>query len=213
MNNTEVLDWMLERLGGRRNFSRSTLLLELNAKIKEFERGSFLPWFLEGLWETTISTGTSSLALPTDFLQEVENGALELVAATGRFVYPKKRPFEAMQLIRQNFPEGGVPSYYSVWGGQLHVAPTPLSDYALTLPYFKKTPEVTDAAVDATSWLAEATNFISYSTLADVSANELKDDSSASKFRTLAAEAYARLYRYNEARQHTNADYVIGEDS
>ena len=213
MNNSDVLDSMLQRLGNRRNFSRETLLIELNAKIAELERGSFLPWFLEGLWETTLSAGTRSLAVPTDFLQEVENGKLELVTATGRCLYPKKRPFEVVQAAWQNYPDGGEPFVYALWAGAVHFAPTPMANYSFSLPYFKKTGEIADTATPVSNWLANAYNFIVYQTLVDVSANNLKDNESAVTFSNLANSAYARLYKYNEARQHTNRDYNIGEDS
>jgi hypothetical protein len=213
MNNSDVLDSMLQRLGNRRNFSRETLLIELNAKIAELERGSFLPWFLEGIWETTLSVGTRSLDVPADFLQEIENGKLELVSASGRFLYPKKRPYEVVQAAWQNYPEGGEPFVYALWADQVHFGPEPSSAYQLILPYFKKTLEVTDTATPVSSWLAEAYNFIVYQTLVDISANNLKDNESAMTFSNLANSAYARLYKYNEARQHTNRDYNIGEDS
>ena len=213
MNNSDVLDSMLQRLGNRRNFSRETLLIELNAKIAEVERGSFLPWFLEGLWEEALNIGTRSLTVPADFLQEVEGGKLELVAASGRFFYPEKRPYEVTQAAWQNYPEGGEPCVYSLWAGKVHFAPEPTAAYSFSLPYYKQTPEVTDTATPVTSWLANAYNFIVYQTLVDISANNLKDNESAATFSNLANSAYARLYKYNEARQHTNRDYNIGEDS
>ena len=210
MTNSQFLNLLIERLGARRNFSRPLLLLEINAKIEEFERGSFCPWFLEAKWEEVIPAGERSIALPEDFLKEVEDGILELVSEASQVLYPKKRPIEILQQIRQAQPEGGTPSHYAIWAGELHLAPTPLSTFAITLPYFKMTAPVEDNAGNVTSWLKEAKNFISYIVLTDVSANELKDDASAAKFKALASEAYARLYKYNESRQHINADYQIG---
>jgi hypothetical protein len=211
MNNSQVLDLMIQRMGNRKNFSRDTLLLEMNSKIQELEVGSFLPWFLEGMWEEA-GVDVPSLSLPEDFLQEVEDGKLELVSEVGKFIYPKKRPFEKVQEVWQVYPEGGEPRIYAIWGGQLHLAPRPVAPYVLSLPYFKQTPEVADGEEEVTSWLKHALNFITYATLVDVSSNNLRDTEAANRFSSLAGKAYSTLYRHNEARQHTNADYNIGEE-
>lgn len=212
MNNSEALDLMIKRLGNRKNFPREELLMELNLKIKEKERGSFLPWFLEATHEVEIVPPASYIELPADFLREFEGGQLELVTAAGYTTYPVKRSYEVITQTYKDYVEAGPPGAYAIYGGRLYLAPRPDTTYLVSLPYLRKSAEVVDDATEVSDWLAEAFNFITYAALMDIAANNLKDDNSAQKFSGLANAAFVELYKYHESRQHTNADYNIGEE-
>lgn len=212
MNNSEVLDVMISRLGNRKNFPREELLRELNLKIEEKERGSFLPWFLESVHEVTITPPASYIELPADFLREFEGGQLELVTAAGYTTYPVKRPYEVITQTYKDYVEAGVPGAYAIYAGRLYLAPRPDVEYLVSLPYIRRSTTVLDDNSQVTDWLANAFNFIIYATLVDVAANNLKDDNSATKFANLANSAFVELYKYHESRQHTNADYNIGDE-
>jgi hypothetical protein len=202
---------MIARLGKRKNFPREELIDELNMKISEKERGSFIPWFLESTFEVVVAAQDQVVELPADFLREVEGGVLELTAASGQFLYPKKRPHEAVMSVWQVYPNGGIPDIYSIFDGKIHLAPRPIYQYELVLPYYAKSPEVQDNDEDVTGWLEHAFNYIVYDTLVDVSSNNLKDEASAARFKVRADAAFVELFKYNESRQHVNADYNIGD--
>jgi len=92
----------------------------------------------------TLTSGTDTVALPTDFV-EVKTATVQT------------SPLQPMTFVTQsqlilNWPNGttGVPSEYTIQGANMKVGETPDSGYNVELAYYQQIP---DLATNSTNWL------------------------------------------------------------
>ena len=203
--NSAVLDNMLQRLADRKSPElRLRLLFELNRKLDELEMKATLPWFLEDRWVAALSQGAESVALPDDFIREMEGGELKLTFSDGLLV-PKKTTEDMVDLSAV-----GPPQYYYLLGETLYFYPVLDRDYTMKLAYYKATEAVVDNAQPVSNlWLKNAYNYTVAATLRSFAMVHLQSDEMAVRFGTEEKVASDLLWKLHEARQHTNADYKI----
>lgn len=215
MTNAEALTLMMARLAGRSAVStRALLLIELNEKIKQLEIGPLKPWFMEaasvGL-TTTAAVQTS--ALPTDFIEEYEDGALRIADLDGvwRDPDPKKVSIEVLERETDGV-DPALPAGYAIFGANIYWGPAPDQDYAYKLKYYKfSTAVVDDDTPIANPWLLNFFNFTTLATMHHFALLHLQGTDIANKIKpelTVAADQFARAV---ESRKHANMDYLLDD--
>ena len=135
MTTDEMIANLASLLGNIGTVLDTQILTELKLAQIQAERGPLLPWFLVTEAFTLTTAGTTELALPDNFLREVEAGGFAVI---------KDGKFEAMckmtlDDLREEY-EGeasGQPEYYAFVGSQLSLFPTPDDAYKVQMHFYK----------------------------------------------------------------------------
>lgn len=178
------------------------------------EQGVLLPWFL--IKENTgasvkISANTETLALPTDFIQEVEDGALYYQLTTGgwkqlrREDWGKITDFGEWELIG----ETGDPKYYDIVGESYYFRPVPTKDFLLKQFYYAKQADISGTYGDANGtvengWLKNAADLVIAETGLRVASLILRDPAMVQLFGPLRQAAFDNLLRRDTIMRETN---------
>jgi len=215
VNNTEVLNNMMKRLGNRTAPTlRATVLLELNQKIRQLEQGATIPWFLEDRWDDVCVSAQDFLPLPADFLREVEEGQFRVQninASPVAWANVVKSSYEKVDEAGSSV-DPALPLVYALFGVKVYFAPTPDVAYPIRLPYYKRTAEITDTNdVVSNLWLTEFYNFVTLSTLDIVAATHIRDAKLRADILPELQVAADDFWRSVEARQHVNRDYLLDD--
>lgn len=206
VTNKQIIDVMMSRLGARTAPKlRSTIPFEINAYVDTKELQATLPWFLVKPGELAFVTGAVSAALPLDFLREVEDDQPMVYVEGAMTQVLKKTTFE-----RLNFDGDGPPDHYAILGEEFFIAPRADSDLTVRFRYMAETGEfVDDEQVVSNPWIVYAQDLITFGTLQVIANFHIQDPDMANRFAGVEQRAADSLWRANEARQHTNADYKI----
>lgn len=195
---------MMQRLGERKSPElRARLLFEMNQRIAQLEQGPTMPWFLQKVWSFQLAEGQQAVALPSDFLREMEEGRC-IVRADGALLgESKKVAYEDLSL------DVGPPTQYALFGESFYSSPADRI-YDCTLDYYGATLPVADnEAVVTNSWLIFAFNFVSLYTLRLVAQFHVQNAELAARFDLELRDAADRFWRLVEGRQHANREYKI----
>jgi len=216
MTRDDAIELILARLGQRQNDEalQSAAVLEMNLAQKQLERGAFKPWFLlSELRDTVTQAGEERLALPADYLQEAENGALWLVQNGVRTELVKTD----YELGLQQYPNAGVPKKYSLNGKYLRLHPTPDAVYSLQSQFFVSQPLITVAynptvhGTDTNAWLTYAEDWLIAETGKALAAAYTRDTELAVIFGGMATEARTRVMTDTVAREEANYQRSMGD--
>lgn len=208
MIKSKVIQLMRARLGNRRD-SDFESIIELEADIiqeTELEGSATLrPWFLQSPTVELQLTATSSfLALPSDFLGEIEGVRFEILISDNTWQEVKKR-------TESNFDSSqapALPEYYAIVGDSLQFYPTPDQDYSVRWRYYQKQPKFGDiTSTEETSWTTAGLDLFVASVGRVFAAQHAQNMELANTFEIQRQEALNRLYVETEARMHTNTDY------
>ena len=217
MTRDDAVELILARLGQRQNDAalQAAAVLEMNLAQKQLERGAFKPWFLlSELRDVVTEAGEERIALPTDYLQESENGALWLVQ-NGVRAELRKTDYD---LGLQQYPLPGVPKKYSLNGRYLRLHPTPDDIYSLQSQFFVSQPQITVAynatthGTDTNAWLTYAEDWLIAETGKALAATYTRDTELAAIFGGMAAEARTRIMTETVAREEVNYQRSMGDD-
>lgn len=144
----------------------------------EFQR-KIRHWRMEETYTANTTSGTSTVALPSDWLQTVRFS----VTTTSETVL---EPINAGNLLRRRQNSSGAtgrPEYYALVDNAFELHPTPDDTYALKLIYFERIPVLADD--NTTNWLLDNhPDVYLYGALAH-SAPYLKDDPRIELWKTL----------------------------
>lgn len=215
MTNTQALDLIMKRLGGRTSTdTRATLLLELNNKIAELERGPLKPWFLET--EQTQATtpfvvGQNYIALPSDFLMEIEDADFRVQNGDGDYVSLVKVPYRRLMQETENADSGAVEGY-ALFGERIYLGPAPDVAYNYKFPYLAKTTAVVDDSNAITNkWLLEFFNYITLEAAFVMASEHVQSVELMNKLSAPLAAAQRAFRQEVEARIHTNMTYLLND--
>jgi hypothetical protein len=204
--NKQVIDLMMARLGSRAAPKlRGNVLLEINTYIDGRETQALLPWFLTKQAELDFQAGDISHPLPLDFLRELEDDQ-PMVYVEGAFINQlKKAPMDAL-----NFDGEGGPDVYALIAEEFYIAPKASSPLTVKFRYLAETIEILDDDQPVSNlWLKYAANVVTFGALRVIAGFQVQDPDMANRFAGEEQRALDGLWRANEARQHTNADYMI----
>ena len=108
------------------------LQASLRSAQTHIENGPRLPWFLGSLLSLTTTIDSNTVTLTDTFLQEVEEGALQYLPASGG--EPVVLPKDNYDTLSKDLYGSGPPEAYTFVGDALYVFPTPDAAYTLRLP-------------------------------------------------------------------------------
>ncbi len=180
------------------------------------EEGSFLPWFL--LTDYTDAgfitvANTETVAVPTNFLREAEEGALWIDNSAddpdAPWVEVPKDDYDALR--NSSLYDGtGKPKRFALVGNNLYLKKTPDAAYLLRmLAFFKDTVLSTNIE---NNWLKYAADWVIAETGVIMALNYIRDDIMTQAFAAQAGRARNRVHIENEARAHANRNYQMGDD-
>ena len=191
-------------------FNRTDLTAEtktaLIRAIRHFERERF--WFNQTATALAVSTASSGLALPADFI------ALDFVTVrqtsggvtSDSVVTP--RVFDRIAFRNRSTVKGPVEEV-GFYKNQLQFAPIADSAYTVTVYYTHSLPTLS-ADGDTNDWLSAAEDLIVYHAAADVMLNILhRDPAEVQPMKALETEAYATLKHGRDIRMLVNEDLGV----
>lgn len=214
MNGNTAVDLIMSRLGNRTQASLRTIVLgEMEIVQSDLvERLDFKPWFLLSEDTTTDCTiAEPRLALPPDFLQEAEDGALwYLLNSTP--VYMKRKDWDTLSAGYNDGQGNGPPEYYALTGGYFHLFPAPDIVYTFHMRYYQIDAAPTDTAT-TNLWLTHAPKLLIAATAQIVAATHLQNADLAATMQGEMQTAVTQLWKATEERLHSNREYNMGEPS
>jgi hypothetical protein len=212
MTNAQALDLIMKRLGGRSSTTlRATLLLELNNKIAELERGPVKPWFLET--EQTQATtpfvvNQNYIALPADFLLEIEDADFRVQDSNGKYNPLVKTSYRRLLQETENV-DAGLVEGYALFGNRIYLGPKPDIAYSYKFPYLAKSAAIADDSNAITnSWLLEFFNYITLEAAYVMASEHVQSADLMQKLAGPLQAARRAFVQEVEARIHTNRTYL-----
>ena len=208
MQKQTVIGLIKSRLGNRTDAGIDTRIAgELDAAQTELELyGDFVPWFLLSD-EVPVATvvGAQEIALPSDMLQEWEDGAVA-------YDYLPVTKYEHQALQAKYQDSVGEPKAYAMLAESFKVFPIPDAIYTLKLRYYQKDAlPSTLAAAGENRWLKYAPMWLLAKAGVAV-ARYIKDAEATAMFQADAAAAREQVYKAHVARAEHNVERQMGDD-
>lgn len=207
MTGQEALDLLMMRLGNRTDSeTRAALLLELNEAKNRLEQSPNRPSLLIYTDSALVTTAAQeTLALPTDFLGEIEGEQPYYLYNNDR-IYLSRGRREALLLAYGTEP--GRPLTYALQE-QMFFYPIPDNTYTLTWRYYKKQGTIADDAVQNT-WLTQFGDLLMGSVGVLFATTVLRDLAAAQSFQRLLDAGAARYAQHAIDQEETNVDAAMG---
>lgn len=203
-----LLAW---RLGSRKNFTERILAEMEYAQRQVLETNEWLPWFLETeMVNASTSIGDRRVALPDDFLLEIEEQHLYYVNSEGKEVPLGKADYDFLQ-ARYALTEDGPPVHYAL-GAQFFLFPVPDAVYVLRQRYYAADTSMIADNVE-TKWLKHAGDLVIAATGKELAEKHIQNTTLAQGFINDMAKAWARLLNKHTAMQEINQSRVAGSES
>lgn len=210
MTNAEILSLMMARLGNRQaTLMRAACLTELNIAIRELERESEKPWFLESVAEGTTVANQEYIEQPTDFLIETEEGTFELQNDTDGWVELSKLDRDAVRSVTANV-DPAFPEVYYLWGKRIYFGPVPDLAYDYRFDYYKRTTPIVDNNAECTNdWLNEFLDLTVNKALIVVARDRIQSDRMTANFTAIFGVNYRDFQREVIARKEANRTRLL----
>lgn len=208
-----VVSILLGRLGNRDASEYQSLIETEILQVQENRLegdATLMPWFLITSRTPTVTSGTDTLAQATDYLMSVEESGLEILNPTsGLYEFLTKDDLDYLQ-TKYADESAGKPVAYALVGENYRLFPTPDQDYVVREFYYARA--VTLNSNIENSWLKYASDLM-IAAVGEVMAKQyLQDLELATTFTSDFGVARDRVWKLNEARQHVNRDYQMGDD-
>lgn len=210
MNRDEIITLVLNRCGNRSNDTAitSAAALELVEVQKKLEGESELPWFLETEW-TRATLDAYRIALPEDFLLEMEDAHLYLTQVDGTDYELVKDDFDALK-GKYKASDPSQPKTYALVGDYFYFFPTPDVTYPLSMIYYAKEPELSDTVL-TNRWTTYASDWLVGELGVTIAGEYTKDGEQAKIFAGHAARAQTRVLNQTIARREANVLRSMGD--
>lgn len=207
----DVVKLLAWRLGSRKNFTDRILAEMEYAQRSVLETNEWLPWFLETEMVNTVTTsGDNRVALPADFLLEIEEQHLWYVNSEGKELVLGKADYDFLQ-ARYALTENGEPKHYAL-GAQFFIFPTPDAAYTLHLRYYGADTSMVVDNVE-TKWLKHASDLVIAAAGKELAEKHIQNDALAVKYENDLVKAWTRLLNKHTAMQEINQSRVAGSES
>lgn len=208
MIKSKVVDLIKMRLGNRTDPGIDTRInTELDMAQYTLERfGDFTPWFL--LSETATYTMTVSeprVPIPTDMLQEYEEGAL---------FYDNKplTKYDYDALVNKYGVSEGTPEAYALVDDYFIIFPIPNAAFVLGMKYYQEqAAPSTLADGDTSAWLKNAADWL-LAKAGTAVARFIKDAEATALFTADEQTAAARVYKVHIDRAERNTERQMGDE-
>lgn len=202
----EVVKIINLRLGNRK--MDAVILAEMDfIQRSVLERRAWLPWFLETeLARASTQAGERRVALPPDFLMEIEEESLWIETTEGGLIELKKTDYDrGMRAL----PGDGQPVAYALASGYFQFFPRPDAAYTLQMRYYAQGESITQANVEV-SWLLHAADLVVAEVGLVIAERHLQNAALAASFRDAAAQALKTLQDRHVAMQEVNRNRLVG---
>lgn len=210
MTRDDVVTLLALNLGNRTDLNDAIILQMMLQQETQLEgSGRFQPWFLitERAFNT-MTIGESRLALPDDFLMEVEEQGLWIFDAAGG-THELLKGSEQDLLREYKDTDPGQPQAYSMAGHHITVYPAPDWEYPAFFRYAAQDQKLSTNIEN--NWLKYASDLMIAVVGKEIAGKTLQNDKLAATYERDILPAWERLYRLHESRAHTNRDYTMGE--
>jgi len=203
-----AVDLLMLRLGNRTDTAmRDKIIAEMAQVITTKLEGEFpLPWFLLTRDATLVTVAdTETVAVPTNFLGEWEDGGLARIDANGKEV---KLVRDDYATIRDRKDGSGTPDYYDLVGDNYYLRDIPDAVISLVVWYFATAVSIAgtygDAANVENGWLKHASDLVLAETGLVIAGQYLQSKEMVAGFAAQAAAARARLDTKITEREESN---------
>lgn len=202
-----------QQLGFRSDLS-SEIITNLQHAQVMLEAGPTKPWFLisEDSYIDTVAD-EPRLALPTDFLEEVDSAVLRYVPddLTDGEVDLRKDDYD---ILRKNYrdtttgtTEAGTPEAYALQGSYFWLFPTPDDEYRIRMIYYKRD---TTLSTDVENGWLKWVPYLLIGKAGGMIAAALRDPAAVGTFRAWEQEGRLLLSSQNTARDMGNQTMQMG---
>lgn len=210
MNRNDAVALVQQTLGYRTDLITS-IITTMQLAQHQLEQEPGKPWFLISD-DTALVTAASArtIAIPTGFLEEYEEGGLYYIPTTGddtgKYLELDKDDYD---VLTKNFrdEDDGPPQAYALIGNYLNVFPLPDAVYNLKLKAF-----MADTILDTNienKWLQYAPLVVIGKT-GNMLPSGILNQQSTNQFKLFEAQGRVALANQNEARMHANRNYQMG---
>lgn len=211
--NTEALDELCGLVNRTATETRARLLKRLNQTIRGLERGPVKPWFLE----TEVSGSPVLVAsqgyidLPTDFLEEYEDGAFRIQdTVEGAWTDPDKVEVEQLETGGDDL-SAALPTGYAIYGDKILLRAVPDLAYPYKFKYYGRTDPIVEDTDDITNkWLLEFYDLVLYQTAVYAASSFLRAPEIVRDLAPILKMEKDNFLRAVESRKHANMDYLLG---
>lgn len=207
MNRTEAVAQVQEVLGFRTDLS-DRIVTQIGIANTRLQLSATKPWWTIVMGSPlTITAENAEVAVPADFLEEYEEGGLQVYSEDDEKWYElDKNDLDELKGIYGL--ETGLPEGYALVGSTIQLYPIPDQVYDLKLDYYKKDDELSSGS-STNGYLTYVPEMIIGMAGLRI-AQAIRDKEAITTFREMVAEARTELYRQNEQRKHSNANYQMG---
>lgn len=205
-----AVDILMGRLGNRTSTTLQQAVIDEMVFVQEnlLEGRAELPWFLlTNTVSVSTVTDTVSLALPTGFLMEWEEGEIYLQNSDGSETALIKEDWDILK-TETTLDGTGKPTHYDIAGDNYLFRKTPDAVYELQQRYYKEALSLAgiygDAANIENAWLKEASDWLIAETGVVVASQRLQSDKMANMFMKQSDLAMKRIMTKHIARIESN---------
>lgn len=209
MTRDEIVALIQYRCGDRDDLTDKILAEMKMIQTSVLEENSWLPWFLETSWTTgnTLGDGVESVALPADFLLELEDRHLWLVRSDGTKKRLKKYTLDYM---KERYALQGEPDAYAIVNDEVFFRPIPNgASYTLELTYAGRAADMA-ATTGETPWTKNAADVVLNEVGTVIAEKHTMNPNLGALFRQDAKVAWDKLYKKHVAREEMNRDSYLG---
>lgn len=194
---------LAQRLGNRQDLiPRMATEAQLLQEVK-LERNPWTPWFLESeLATATCTVGDERLALPSDFLGEIEEESLWIYETDGVTLLGSLEPKTDYDKLLNLYPGSGRPKRYAAVNEYFMLRPVADAAYVVKMRYYAK-----DAILDSNienKWLKYASDVVLAELGYVLASKHMQHGELAAAFQVDAQAAWTRLYNTHTAREESN---------
>jgi hypothetical protein len=209
MNRTEAVAQVQEVLGFRSDLT-DRIVTQIGIANTRLRLAATKPWWTIEYVSLPIAAEAASVALPDDFIEEWEEGDViyraENIDALDSGELLLKNDIDTLFQLYGLTP--GTPAGYGLTGDRLSVYPFPAVAGTIGLWYYRKDDDLLSGS-STNGYLTHIPEMIIG--LAGLRiAQSIRDKEAIATFREMISEARTELYRQNESRKHSNADYQMG---
>lgn len=198
---------IIENRLGQRTGLGSAIVEELKLAQVRHEQAPTLPWFLLASATPVTVADTQTVAVPTGYIRDWDEGGLFYTDSEGEQHEIQKKDYNMLKRD-PDFAVTGAPQYYALVGSSYYLFPTPDAVYNLSTFYYKNAALL---AADNTenSWLLYAPEVLLNAAGIQM-ARFYRDEAAISIFSMDYAEAVRRMEEADVARREAAVRRFIG---
>lgn len=205
-----AVDLLMNRLGQRTGDTLKNQIITEMVFVQEniLEGNATQFWFtLKDSSGLVTVADTETVALPSDFMQEWEEGALYITDTNADKTEVKKADWDTIA-IHENLLGTGLPEFYSLDITNISFRKVPDAVYTLSIKYHGSQADLSgvygDAANVENAWLKYASDWVIAETGIIIAEQYLQSTKMAGRFQAQAQIALDRLIKKNTAWEEAN---------